>query len=361
MLQASVSTCVMFFCYVVHAANRPFLRRAPTSAAQLAALGKELGPARTARLAYVFDYNTLESGLLITSTMTLLAGMVFSSGTLAGPFDSPGVAAVSVVLVLLLVVAIVGFALMLASEIWRSFQFSLATAAIADRESRVIKIFTNERYRGSRNFTPSLMMTAPPSAGTSAKGAVRRATVRAGTQADAAMSAVGNAARRTSAAAPVLLRAAFARGGGAEPSPRGRGPSPLAALVSSTRGPLRARSAPPRAGGVGETELMTVIVLPGARASPPPAACAQVAGGARAGAMEAPGGRGSRADRVLQVRSSAVSFVNRMVRQTPAAVDAGADIARAPSERSGWRDRMTQLGVFVGQNPLRLRVPTDKK
>ena len=124
----------------------------------------------------------------------------------------------------------------------------------------------------------------------------------------AAMSAVGNAARRTSAIAPRLLRAAFARGGGAEPSPRGRGRSPFAALVSfaSTRGPLRARSAPPRAGEVMETEVMTAIALPG----PPPAAGAQVAGGARGSAVEAPGGSGGRADRVLQVRSSVVSFVN---------------------------------------------------
>ena len=159
MLQASVSVCIMFFCYVIQAAYRPFLRRMPTSAAALEAVVGEVGAAKAKKLSYVFDYNTLENALLITSTMTLMGGMVFSSASLSVSSDSAGFVALSAVIVLMLGVAIGGFVVMLGREIVRSFQFALITATMEEKRSRTITITKNVRYSGTPlNFTPSTLV-----------------------------------------------------------------------------------------------------------------------------------------------------------------------------------------------------------
>ncbi len=194
MLQASISATIMFFCYVIQAAHRPFLRRMPTSAAKLQGVIGEVGAEKAKKLSYVFDYNTLENALLITSTMTLMAGMVFSSASLDMDNNSPGFVALAAVIVIMLGIAITGFVLMLAREIFRSFQFALISAAIEDKRARTIKITVNTRYTGSAlNFKPSEFVpkeqerTLAAAAKDAGAGLSRMASARVRTTAGAAL------------------------------------------------------------------------------------------------------------------------------------------------------------------------------
>lgn len=174
MLQASISVCIMFFCYVIQAAYRPFLRRMPSSAKELEAVVGEVGTEKAKKLSYVFDYNTLENALLITSSMTLMGGMVFSSASLEVSNESPAFVALSAVIVIMLGVAIGGFVIMLGREIVRSFQFALITAAMEDRRARTIKITKNARYVGAPlTLTPSTLVPRDD-VRLSEKGAVER-------------------------------------------------------------------------------------------------------------------------------------------------------------------------------------------
>jgi hypothetical protein len=163
MLQASVAVMIMFFSYVIQAATRPFLMRLPTSASSLQSVAAEIGEARAARLSYVFDYNTLENALLITSTMTLMGGMIFSSVSMDVGADSPAFLGVAAAVVIMILTAVAGFVAMLLREIYRSFQFALITAAIEDKRSRTITVVKNARYSGKAlAFTPSVMVPLVP-------------------------------------------------------------------------------------------------------------------------------------------------------------------------------------------------------
>ena len=167
MLQASVAVCIMFFCYVIQASKRPFLSRMPASTGRISEMAAEVGAARAAKLSYVFDYNTLENALLITSTMTLMGGMVFSSASLAvSDNTSFGFIAVSIAIFTMIVSAVAGFVLMLLREIYRSFQFALITSSIEDKRARTITVTQNKGYRGVRlvDFAPSTLVPAPVSA-----------------------------------------------------------------------------------------------------------------------------------------------------------------------------------------------------
>ena len=69
-------------------------------------------------------------------------------------------APVQVMIILMLAVAIGGFAWILCAEIYRSFRFALVLARIEDRRARTIKLTINERYKGPRRLIPSEL--APP-------------------------------------------------------------------------------------------------------------------------------------------------------------------------------------------------------
>jgi hypothetical protein len=155
MLQASVAVSIMFFCYIIQTSKRPFIKRLPTSPTALHDVTQEIGAARAARLSYVFDYNTLENALLITSTATLLSGMVFSSASLAETYESASFVSLSVLLFITIITAVGGFMIMLLREIYRSFQFALITASIAERQSRRITVTKNTSYKGVANVNAS--------------------------------------------------------------------------------------------------------------------------------------------------------------------------------------------------------------
>ena len=114
MFQASASVLVINVVYVAHSSSQPFVGgKADAAKFDISELQM-----------YRFDYNSLESGLLLTTGTVLIGGMIFSSGALI-----PGSSSywfIAVVIVGGVTLAMVSFVAVLCLEIFRAFKFAFS-------------------------------------------------------------------------------------------------------------------------------------------------------------------------------------------------------------------------------------------
>ena len=117
MLQASLSVAIIFVSYALQVHYRPFLEGDNSKQLDIT---KAVKAGATA--AYFIPFNRLEAGYLVTSMVTLLAGMIFQSGSLS--VSSRGYLALTVVVGTALVGFVTLFIGLITFEVFRSVAYN---------------------------------------------------------------------------------------------------------------------------------------------------------------------------------------------------------------------------------------------
>lgn len=121
LLQACLSVGVLFISYSLQVQCKPFVDPNMDLARSLGSSGSGF-PGKGSHLAYTFNYNALETLLLVTSLFILLAGMAFQGGISVN--GSGAHTALTVLVAAVLVIAVVVFVLKLLWELRNSVRFT---------------------------------------------------------------------------------------------------------------------------------------------------------------------------------------------------------------------------------------------
>ena len=128
-LQASMSVAIIFISYALQVRYRPFLEGDNASQLDLLKISQS-----GAVNVFFLPFNRMEAGYLITSMVTLLAGMIFQSGSLT--VSSGGYLALTVLVGLGLVGSVALFLGLIALEVVRSVRYSSRVKSLLQSAQR---------------------------------------------------------------------------------------------------------------------------------------------------------------------------------------------------------------------------------